>query len=128
MCGGIFKHGHLVPGAGIGGRGGCAVEQCGDSAMRKGEKASTAGGDGSWRGMGSGGRPPRGRRCGEECPAWREGGREEPPRQGNASAVEEGSSSVGGAEGFGGYSDPARSPKSRFRLLKARPKHPNCTT
>ena len=86
--------------------------QCGDSAMRKGEKASIARDGGSWRGMGSGGRPPRGRRCGEECPAWREGGREEPPRQGNASAVEEGSSSVGGAEGFGGYSGPARSPKS----------------
>ena len=40
-----------------------------------------------------------------------EGDREE-PRQGNASAVGEGCSSVGGAEGFGGYSGPARSPKS----------------
>ena len=129
MCGGISKHGHRVPGAGIGGRGSCAVERWAGWGLRNEE-----GGEGLHRG--GWGFVARNGELGEAS-AWEtlrggvprvEGGREEPPCQGNASAVEEGSSSVGGAEGFGGYSGPARSPKSRFRLLKALPKHPNCTT
>ena len=45
MCGGISKHGHRVPGAGIGGRGSCAVERWAVWGLRNEE-----GGEGLHRG------------------------------------------------------------------------------
>ena len=102
MCGGISKHGHRVPGAGIGGRGSCAVERWAVWGLRNEE-----GGEGLHRGGWE-----FVARNGElgEASAWEtlrggvprvEGGREEPPCQGNASAVEEGSSSSVGRRGLG---------------------------
>lgn len=115
------------PGVAIGGeRGLCggAVGSVGP-AMRKGEKASTAGDGVRGEEWGVGGGLCVGDVAGRSAPRG-EGEIREEPRQGNASAVG-GCSSVGGAEGFGGYSGPARSPKSLVFVLKARPNAPNCT-
>lgn len=99
--------------------------QCGDSAMRKGEKASTAGDGVRGEEWGVGGGLCVGDVAGRSA-----------PRGGISGGTSSGERLRGGGGvllgrwggGVWGILRPStESQESSFRLLKARPKHPNCT-